>query len=144
MRGSARGYLENVALPPFPDRLFLDSNTLQALLDHGGAIFELLFWLIRLVFWYPAIGLPIIGLVVGYVIYSAYRQQQNREQRVLRHLELHPVTPLRRFVAQPRFYHRPRKRCPTRPCAAVRWAHAGDRRRIMGGGRLSPLALTLA
>ena len=47
--------------------------------DGGGVIFELLFWLIRLVFWYPAIGLPIIGLVVGYVIYSAYRQQQNRD-----------------------------------------------------------------
>ena len=47
----------------------------------GGAvvIFELVFWLFRLVFLYPAIGLPIIGVIAGYVIYSAYRQRQNQD-----------------------------------------------------------------
>lgn len=45
----------------------------------AGLIFELVYWLFRLVFLYPAIGLPIVGLVVGYVIYSAYRQQQNKD-----------------------------------------------------------------
>jgi predicted lipid-binding transport protein (Tim44 family) len=45
----------------------------------AGLIFELVFWLFRLVFLYPAIGLPIVGVIVGYVIYSAHRQQQNKD-----------------------------------------------------------------
>jgi len=47
----------------------------------AGLIFELVFWLFRLVFLYPAIGLPIIAVVVGYVIYSAHRQRQNIRYR---------------------------------------------------------------
>ena len=38
-----------------------------------------MFWLFRLVFLYPAIGLPIVGVIAGYVIYSAYRQRQTRD-----------------------------------------------------------------
>ncbi|HEX8114771.1 MAG TPA: TIM44-like domain-containing protein, partial [Kofleriaceae bacterium] len=45
----------------------------------GGVSFELVYWLFRLIFAYPAIGLPIVGLIVGYVIVSAYRQQQNKD-----------------------------------------------------------------
>jgi uncharacterized Zn finger protein (UPF0148 family) len=45
----------------------------------SGVIFELVYWLIRLIIAYPVIGLPILGLVIGYVVYSAYRQQQNKD-----------------------------------------------------------------
>ncbi len=45
----------------------------------AGLIFELVFWMFRLVFLYPAIGLPIVAVVVGYVIYSAHRQRQNQD-----------------------------------------------------------------
>lgn len=49
--------------------------------DDGGigVIFELVFWLFRLVIFYPAVGLPIVGLVIGYVIYNAHRQRQNKD-----------------------------------------------------------------
>jgi hypothetical protein len=45
----------------------------------AGMIFALVYWVFRLIFLYPAIGLPIVGLVVGYIAYSAYRQQQNKD-----------------------------------------------------------------
>jgi len=45
----------------------------------GGAIFELLYWLIRLVIVYPAVGLPILAAIIGYVLYSAYKQRQNKD-----------------------------------------------------------------
>jgi hypothetical protein len=45
----------------------------------GGAIFELLYWLIRLVIVYPVVGLPILAAVIGYVLYSAYKQHQNKD-----------------------------------------------------------------
>lgn len=45
----------------------------------SGAIFELLYWLVRLILAYPAVGLPILALVIGYVIYSGYRQHQNKD-----------------------------------------------------------------
>jgi hypothetical protein len=45
----------------------------------GGAIFELIYWLIRLVFYYPQLGLPLLAIVIGYVIYSAHRQAKNKD-----------------------------------------------------------------
>jgi predicted lipid-binding transport protein (Tim44 family) len=45
----------------------------------AGLIFELIFWLIRLIFWYPSIALPILAIVIGYVLYSAYHQQRNKD-----------------------------------------------------------------
>ena len=45
----------------------------------GGAIFELMFWLFRLVIVYPAVGVPITVAVIGYVLYSAYKQRQNKD-----------------------------------------------------------------
>jgi len=45
----------------------------------GGGVFELVYWLLRLVFVYPQVGVPILVLGVGYVLYSAYRQHQNRD-----------------------------------------------------------------
>jgi hypothetical protein len=45
----------------------------------GGGMFELVYWLFRLIFAYPQIGVPIVLLVVGYVLYSAHRQRQNRD-----------------------------------------------------------------
>ncbi len=66
----------------------------------GGVIFELLYWGIRLIFVYPAIGLPILGLVIGYLIYSAYRHQQNKDWDSGPPAELHAAIELsdvRRF-----------------------------------------------
>ena len=45
----------------------------------SGAIFELVYWLIRFIVVYPVIGLPILALIIGYVLRSAYRQQQNKD-----------------------------------------------------------------
>lgn len=45
----------------------------------GGAIFELVFWLFRLVIVYPAVGVPIVVAVIGYVLYSGYKQRQNKD-----------------------------------------------------------------
>jgi len=45
----------------------------------GAVIFELVYWLIRIIVVYPAIGLPILALIIGYVVVSAYRQQQNKD-----------------------------------------------------------------
>jgi hypothetical protein len=53
--------------------------------DSGGGggdasvIFELLYWLLRLCIYYPQIGLPLIGIVIGWVAYSAYKQHQNKD-----------------------------------------------------------------
>ena len=60
----------------------------------SGLIFELLYWGIRLIFWYPSIGLPILGLVIGYVIYSAYRQQRNKDWDSGPPVELHQTIEL--------------------------------------------------
>jgi len=45
----------------------------------GAVIFELVYWLFRIIILYPAIGLPILALLIGYVVVSAYRQQQNKD-----------------------------------------------------------------
>lgn len=45
----------------------------------AGAIFELIYWTLRLCFYYPQVGLPILAAIVGWVIYSAYRQHQNKD-----------------------------------------------------------------
>ncbi|HEX3758173.1 MAG TPA: TIM44-like domain-containing protein [Kofleriaceae bacterium] len=60
----------------------------------SGAIFALVFWLFRLVFIYPTVGLPILGLAIGYVIFSAYRQQQNKDWDSGPPVELHPAIEL--------------------------------------------------
>jgi len=45
----------------------------------GGAIFELIVWLFRLIFYYPQVGLPLLGIIIGYFAYSAYKQHQNKD-----------------------------------------------------------------
>ncbi len=45
----------------------------------SGAIFELLYWLIRIAIEAPMIGLPLIGIVVGWLAYSAYKKHQNKD-----------------------------------------------------------------
>ena len=45
----------------------------------GGAIFELIYWTLRLCIYYPAVGVPLIGAIVIGLLYSAYRQHQNAD-----------------------------------------------------------------
>ncbi|MEZ4361112.1 MAG: TIM44-like domain-containing protein [Kofleriaceae bacterium] len=45
----------------------------------GGLALELVFQLLRLCFYYPKIGLPLLAIVVGVLIYSAYRKAQNKD-----------------------------------------------------------------
>jgi hypothetical protein len=45
----------------------------------GGAIFELVAWLIRLLFYYPQIAGPLLALVLGYFLWSAYQQHHNKD-----------------------------------------------------------------
>jgi hypothetical protein len=45
----------------------------------AGVIFELLYWTFRLIIYYPQVGLPILAVIIGYVIYSAYKQHQNKD-----------------------------------------------------------------
>ncbi len=47
----------------------------------GGAVvvLELIWWLLRICIYYPSIGLPLIALIVGYVLYSSWRQRKNRD-----------------------------------------------------------------
>jgi hypothetical protein len=45
----------------------------------GGAIFELVFWMLRLIFIYPAIGVPmLIGIIVLFA-WSAHQRARNRD-----------------------------------------------------------------
>jgi uncharacterized Zn finger protein (UPF0148 family) len=45
----------------------------------GGAIFELIYWTLRIVIYYPQIGLPILAIIIGIVIWSGYQQRQNKD-----------------------------------------------------------------
>ena len=45
----------------------------------GGNVFELVYWLIRLIIYAPQIGLPVLALVIGVVVYGAYKQQKNKD-----------------------------------------------------------------
>jgi uncharacterized Zn finger protein (UPF0148 family) len=55
----------------------------------SGFIFELIYWLFRLIIAYPAIGLPILAIVIGYFVYSARRQHQNKDWDSGPPVELH-------------------------------------------------------
>ncbi|HEU0031349.1 MAG TPA: TIM44-like domain-containing protein [Kofleriaceae bacterium] len=59
----------------------------------GGAILELIYWLLRLVIYYPQIGLPIVAIVIGYFVYSAYKQHQNKDW------DSGPPVPLQRAIS---------------------------------------------
>ncbi len=45
----------------------------------GGAIFELIFQLIRLLFYFPQIGVPILLIVIAWFAWSAWKQHQNKD-----------------------------------------------------------------
>ena len=44
-----------------------------------GVAFELIFHLIRLIIYVPQIGIPIVCIILGFVIYSAYKQHKNKD-----------------------------------------------------------------
>ena len=45
----------------------------------AGAIFELIYWVLRLAFYYPQIGLPLLGAIGAWVLWSAYKQHKNKD-----------------------------------------------------------------
>ena len=66
----------------------------------AGMIFELIFWVFRLIFFYPAIGVPLLLIVIGYFLWSAYKNHQNKDWDSGPPVELKravPVTGLRRL-----------------------------------------------
>jgi uncharacterized Zn finger protein (UPF0148 family) len=50
--------------------------------------------MVRLVIVYPAVGLPILAVIIGYVVFSAYRQQQNKDWDSAPPVELHETVEL--------------------------------------------------
>jgi len=57
----------------------------------GGAelVFELIYWTLRLVIYYPQVGLPLLAIVIIGVCVSAYRQHQNKDWDSGPPVELH-------------------------------------------------------
>ena len=48
--------------------------------DSGGSgVFELVYYLLRLCVEVPQVGIPLIAIVVGYLLYAAYRNAKNRD-----------------------------------------------------------------
>ncbi len=45
----------------------------------GAGFLELLYWLLRLCIEVPQIGIPVVGLVIGYFVYNAYKQHKNKD-----------------------------------------------------------------
>src|SRR5947208_2438047 len=45
----------------------------------GGAIFELIYWVFRIIIYYPQVGLPILAIIIGAVLWSAYKQHENKD-----------------------------------------------------------------
>ncbi len=45
----------------------------------GGGWFELIYWLIRITIEFPAFGLTLIAIFIGYVVWSAYKQHKNKD-----------------------------------------------------------------
>lgn len=45
----------------------------------GELAFELIYWTLRLIFYYPQVGLPLLGIVIVVLIVGAYRQHQNKD-----------------------------------------------------------------
>ncbi|MBX3156624.1 MAG: TIM44-like domain-containing protein, partial [Deltaproteobacteria bacterium] len=44
-----------------------------------GALFELIYHLVRLIVYYPEIGIPLVILIVVWIMYSAYQQHKNKD-----------------------------------------------------------------
>jgi len=45
----------------------------------GGFAFELIYWGFQLIFHYPAIGLPILALIIAAIAWSAHKQRENSD-----------------------------------------------------------------
>ena len=45
----------------------------------AALVFELIYWTLRLIIYYPAVGLPLLAIVIIAVCVSAYRQHQNKD-----------------------------------------------------------------
>jgi len=45
----------------------------------AGAIFQLIYYLLRLVIIYPQVGVPLVCIIIAFFVYSAYKQHQNKD-----------------------------------------------------------------
>ncbi|MBA3462268.1 MAG: TIM44-like domain-containing protein [Deltaproteobacteria bacterium] len=45
----------------------------------AGAIFELIYWLIRLIIYVPQVGIPLAVIVVGVLVWGWYKQHRNKD-----------------------------------------------------------------
>jgi hypothetical protein len=45
----------------------------------GQGVAQLIYWIFQLCIYYPQIGLPILAIVIGFFIYSAYKQNKNKD-----------------------------------------------------------------
>jgi hypothetical protein len=45
----------------------------------GSGLGELIYWVLRLIFYYPQVGVPLLLVVVGFFAWSAYQQHHNRD-----------------------------------------------------------------
>ena len=50
----------------------------------GDGVFELIFWVIRLIIYYPQIGLPVAGLVVAFFVYAYFTGRDKYQTSVIR------------------------------------------------------------
>jgi rubrerythrin len=62
----------------------------------GGAelVFELIYWTLRLIIYYPQVGLPLLAIIIIAVCISAYRQHQNKDWDSGPPVELHRAVPV--------------------------------------------------
>jgi uncharacterized Zn finger protein (UPF0148 family) len=60
----------------------------------GAVVFELMYWMVRIVIAYPAVGLPVLAILIGYVVVNAYRQRQNKDWDSGPPVELHEAISL--------------------------------------------------
>ncbi len=45
----------------------------------GTVIFELVYWLIRLLIYYPQLAVPLVAIVAAWLVWSAYKQHKNKD-----------------------------------------------------------------
>lgn len=45
----------------------------------GAVVFELVYWLIRMIIYVPQVGVPLLAILIGWLLWSAYKQHRNKD-----------------------------------------------------------------